>query len=67
MLAEAGLDRPGAEAVLNGDDGLEAIKEAGALARRFGVDGVPLFIINGTLTLSGVQQPDVFLETFKRS
>src|SRR5262245_24631606 len=41
VVAEAGLDRHGAEAVLNGDDGLEAIKEADAQARRFPVEGVP--------------------------
>jgi transposase-like protein len=41
VVAGAGLGRHGAEAVLNSDDGLEAIKEADALARRFGVDGVP--------------------------
>jgi predicted DsbA family dithiol-disulfide isomerase len=53
--------------VLNGDDGLEAIKEADALARRFGVGGVPFFIVNGTLTLSGAQQPDAFLEALRQA
>ena len=64
VVAEAGLDRHGAEAVLNSDDGLEAVKEAGGLARRFGVDGVPFFVVNGTLTLSGAQQPEAFLAVF---
>ena len=56
-----------AEAVLNGDDGLEAIKEAEELSRRFRVDGVPFFIINGKITLSGAQQPDAFLEAFRQA
>jgi predicted DsbA family dithiol-disulfide isomerase len=67
VVAEAGLDRHGAEAVLNGEDGLEAVKGADALARRFGVDGVPFFIVNGTLTLSGAQQPGTFLEAFRQA
>jgi predicted DsbA family dithiol-disulfide isomerase len=67
VVAKAGLDRQGAEAVLNSEDGLEAIKEADALARRFGVDGVPFFIVNGTLTLSGAQQPGAFLEAFRQA
>ena len=67
VVAEAGLDRHEAEAVLNSDDGLEAIKEADALARRFRVDGVPFFIVNGRLTLSGAQQPDAFLEAFHQA
>ena len=52
VVAEAGLDRNKAEAVLNSDDGLEAIKEADELSRRLRVDGVPFFIINGKITLS---------------
>ena len=66
VVAEAGLDRHEAEAMLNSEDGLEPIKEADALARRFGVDGVPFFIVNGTLTLSGAQQPDAFLAAFSQ-
>jgi predicted DsbA family dithiol-disulfide isomerase len=31
------------------------------------VDGVPFFIVNGTLALSGAQQPDAFLEKFQRA
>jgi predicted DsbA family dithiol-disulfide isomerase len=66
VVAEAGLERGKAEAVLNGDDGLEAIKGSDAQAQRFRVEGVPFFIINGRLTLSGVQQPDAFLEAFRQ-
>ena len=67
VVAEAGLDRHEAEAMLNSEDGLEPIKEADALARRFRVDGVPFFIVNGTLTLSGAQQPNAFLEAFRQA
>ena len=67
VVAEAGLDRHGAEAVLNSDDGLDAIKDADALARQLGVDGVPFFIVNGTITLSGAQQPGAFLEAFRQA
>jgi predicted DsbA family dithiol-disulfide isomerase len=37
VVAEAGLNQHGAEAVLNSNDGLEAIKDADAQARRFRV------------------------------
>jgi predicted DsbA family dithiol-disulfide isomerase len=66
VVAEAGSDRHQAESLLNSEDGLEVIKECDALARRFRVDGVPFFIVNGTLTISGAQQPDTFLEAFRR-
>ena len=67
VVAEAGLDRHQAEAVLNSDDGMEAIKEADEQGRRFRVEGVPFFIINGKLTLSGAQRPDAFLEAFRKA
>src|SRR5262249_52884025 len=67
VAGEAGLGRDESEAGLNSGGGLEAVKEADALSRRLGVDGVPFFIVNGTLTLSGAQQPDAFLEAFKRA
>jgi predicted DsbA family dithiol-disulfide isomerase len=67
VVAEAGLDRHEAEAMLKSDDCLEAAKEADALARRFRVEGVPFFIVNGTLTLSGAQQPDAFLAVFHQA
>jgi predicted DsbA family dithiol-disulfide isomerase len=67
VVAGAGLDRDGADATLNSDDGLDAIKDADALARQLGVDGVPFFIVNGALTLSGAQPPDAFLAVLSQA
>jgi predicted DsbA family dithiol-disulfide isomerase len=67
VVADAGLDWTKAEAVLNSADGQEAIKEANELIRRCRVDGVPFFVVNGTFTLSGAQQPDAFLEAFRQA
>jgi predicted DsbA family dithiol-disulfide isomerase len=61
VVAEAGLDRHQAEGVLNSDEGMEAIREAHDQSRRIGVEGVPFFIINGKITLSGAQPPEAFL------
>src|ERR1019366_4950671 len=47
VVADAGLERQRAEAVLNGDEGMDAIKEADELSQRHRVDGVPFFIIIG--------------------
>jgi predicted DsbA family dithiol-disulfide isomerase len=64
VVAEAGLDRDQAEGVLNSNEGMQAIREAHEQSRRIGVDGVPFFIINAKLTLSGAQPPEAFLEAF---
>jgi predicted DsbA family dithiol-disulfide isomerase len=67
LVAGTGLDRNKAEEVLESDEGMEAIKEAEKHARQFRVEGVPFFIVNGEITLSGAQQPDAFLEAFRQA
>ncbi len=67
VVAEAGLDRQVAGAVLNSDKGMEAVREADELGRRFRVEGVPFFIVNGKITVSGAQQPDAFLDAFRQA
>jgi predicted DsbA family dithiol-disulfide isomerase len=62
-VAEAGLDRNRAEGVLNGDDGLEPIREAEALSRPFRVEGVLFVIINRKVNPSGAQPPDALKQT----
>ena len=63
-VAEAGLNRAAAEAMLSSDEGLKEIRTAEEQRRRLQVDGVPFFIINGRLALSGAQPPDAFVEAF---
>jgi predicted DsbA family dithiol-disulfide isomerase len=67
LVAEAGLDRKRAETFLNGDEGLAAIRAAEEQARRGGVQGVPFFLINGTLALSGARESAAFLDAFEQA
>jgi predicted DsbA family dithiol-disulfide isomerase len=64
VVAEAGPDRQRAESVLNSDEGLDAIKDGEEFSRRHQVGGVPFFIINDEITLSGAQPPVAFLAAF---
>ena len=66
VVAAAGLDRGRAEAVLNSDEGLAAIRAAEGQARTNGVQGVPHFVINGSISLSGAREPSAFLEAFEQ-
>jgi predicted DsbA family dithiol-disulfide isomerase len=52
---------------LNSEEGMDAIKEAEELSRRHQVSGVPFFIINNEITLSGAQPPDAFLDAFRKA
>lgn len=65
VVVEAGLERQVVEAMLNSDEGMDVIADAGELSQRHGVSGVPFFIINQEITLSGAQPPDTFLEAFR--
>lgn len=64
VVSNAKLDRRSAESLLNGDEGMEAIREANDQARQIGIEGVPFFIINDEIFLSGAQQPDTFVAAF---
>ncbi len=50
-----------------GNEGIDAIKDAGDEARRLWVDSVPFFVINGQITLSGAQQPAAYLEAIGKA
>ena len=67
VAAEAGLDRQAAETVLGSDAGMDVIEKAGELSQQHQVTGVPFFIINNAITLSGAQEPDTFLEVFRQA
>ncbi len=66
VVAEAGLDRDRAAAELDGDESLAAIRAEEEQAHRLGVQGVPFFIVNGEVGLSGAQEPRFFLEAFEQ-
>ena len=66
VVSEAGLDRQLAETMIDSDEGMDGIEEAGELSRRHQVTGVPFFIINNAITLSGAQEPDTFLDAFRQ-
>ena len=67
MAAEAGLDRQASEDMLNSDDGMDVISSGREMSQRHQVDGVPFFIINNAITLSGAQAPETFLDAFKQA
>jgi predicted DsbA family dithiol-disulfide isomerase len=67
VVAEAGLDRSKAEGVLHSDEWVPEIEAAEKQARRAGVQGVPFFVINNTLSLSGVREASAFLDAFDRA
>jgi predicted DsbA family dithiol-disulfide isomerase len=64
LVVEAGLDRQQAERLLAGDGGVSEVRAAEAEAHTLGVQGVPFFVANHRLALSGAQEPGLFLDAF---
>ena len=67
VVDEAGLDRQASDDMLNSDDGMDVISSGREMSQRHHVDGVPFFIINNAITLSGAQAPETFLDAFNQA
>ncbi len=60
LCSEAGLEASEARKVVESDDYAEAVEADFALARHYGITGVPFFVFNDRLAVSGAQPPEVF-------
>jgi predicted DsbA family dithiol-disulfide isomerase len=67
IAARAGLDRKAAADYLAGDEDREVIAHAEDEARSAGIGGVPFFIFNRKVGVSGAQDPDALLEAMEQA
>jgi len=65
--AQAGLDREATAAYLDSDADADLISSADQEARQVGIEGVPFFIINRTIGISGAQDPEVLLQAMEQA
>lgn len=65
--AQAGLDRAEVAAYLDSDADADLIRSADTEARQVGIEGVPFFIINRTIGISGAQDPEVLLQAMQQA
>ncbi len=65
--SESGLDRQETETMLNSDEAMDAIAKGQELSQRHNVTGVPYFIVNNLIALSGAQPPEAFADAFQRA
>jgi len=61
IAGEAGFDSAAAGGMLGSDEGNDAIALMDQRAREIGVQGVPFFIFNQHVAVSGAQEPDTLL------
>ena len=67
LAARAGLDRKAVADYLAGDEGREAIARAEVEARSAGIGGVPFFIFNRKIGVSGAQDADTLLNAMEQA
>ncbi len=67
VASEAGLDRTETEEFLESDNGMVEVKAEEAVGRRLGVRGVPYFVFNGRLSISGAQPPDIMVSAIQQA
>jgi predicted DsbA family dithiol-disulfide isomerase len=63
----AGLDRAAVEARLDDPGALEEVRAADEEARGMGVEGVPFFIFNRRVALSGAHEPATMLDAIRQA
>jgi predicted DsbA family dithiol-disulfide isomerase len=67
IAARAGLDRKAASDFLAGDEERARVAAADVEARNAGIGGVPYFIFNRKVGVSGAQDPGALLEAMEQS
>jgi predicted DsbA family dithiol-disulfide isomerase len=67
IAARAGLDRKAAADYLASDEDTALIEQADVEARSAGIGGVPFFIFNRKIGLSGAQDPETLLEAMEQA
>jgi predicted DsbA family dithiol-disulfide isomerase len=67
IAQQAGMDREEASAYLAGDADRALIEEQDRRARSIGVEGVPFFIFNQRVALSGAQPPEVMVQAMEKA
>ena len=67
VSVEAGLDQTETEKFLASDNGTVEVKAEEAVGRRLGVRGVPYFVLNGSIAISGAQPPDIFVSALQQA
>lgn len=67
LAVAAGLDRVAASDFLRTREGVDQVKSDEESAQQIGVQGVPFFIFNGRLAVSGAQPAEVLLNAMEQA
>lgn len=67
VAKQGGLDEAAAKAYLAGDTDRDAVEKADIEARNAGIGGVPFFIFNRAVAVSGAHEPETLVQAMLQS
>jgi predicted DsbA family dithiol-disulfide isomerase len=67
IAARTGLEREAAAAFLASEEGRDAIAQADVEARSAGIGGVPFFIFDRKIGVSGAQEPETLVQAMEQA
>ena len=62
-----GLDAAAVESFLHSEEGTTEVKTEEATGHRLGIRGVPYFVLNGSISISGAQPPEIFVSALQQA
>ena len=67
LASRAGLDAEAVESFLHSEEGTTEVKVEEAAGHRIVIRGVPYFVLNGSMSISGAQSPDIFVSAIRQA
>ena len=67
IAADCELNREEVERFLSSDRAVQEVRTEEAAGHRLGIRGVPYFVLNGSLSISGAQPPDIFVSALQQA
>ena len=67
LADRAGLDVSAVASFLQREQGTTEVKAEEVAGHRLGIRGVPYFVINGSISISGAQPPDIFVSALQQT
>ena len=67
IASDCGINREDVEQFLASDRAVRDVQAEEAIGRRLGIRGVPCFVLNGSISISGAQPPEIFVSAFQQA
>jgi len=67
IASDCGLNREEVERFLASDRAVQEVRAEEATGHRLGIRGVPYFVLNGSLSISGAQPPEIFVSALQQA